>query len=658
MIYFISRQTRLFEDEGIIRSSTIEHCLEYFKDVKSIQVDTETNSYDCHTGILLCIQLGDFENQFVVDLTTMNIELLKPLLESDITLLFQNAKFDLRWLYKNNIWPKRIYDTFLAELLLKERALKKGNKKEMDKEGNEIIIKSGLALDDLTVKYCNAFLDKSIRGNIHKEGLTTRVILYAASDVKYLHDIAKKQWVEIQKRELQGVLKLENRFIKSLAYAEFCGFYVDKVKWLENNLEDKKKLVIKGAELTKWVLANDIQGIRKQYNMFDEVPDLSINWASSKQVIKVFESLEIDCDVIDKGKKKKSVEAKHIAKQKNKSTLIPIYLDYKELEKKISTYGIKFLEHVNKATQRIHSDFFPIINTGRLSSSNPNLQNIDSGAEVRACFKAEEGNMLTINDYSSQEPRSLAGLSNDSRLIDFFENGDGDIHSFVASKLYTVINGKDTKITKENYKERQVGKILNLKLNYGGAAYTVKDDLNTDEEGAQVFITALEKAFPEKEVYFKNKIKECFDNKYILTNNVTKRKIFLQEFGELEKMQNWLNEAKQNKIEIPKKFWSDYYKIKGSLERCSKNYPIQGSAADQTKLAGALIFEWVIENNLQGIVKICSYIHDEIVLEAPKDMINEVGATVQRFMEQAGKYIIPNMEFPAEPCICEYWKKG
>lgn len=224
--------------------------------------------------------------------------------------------------------------------------------------------------------------------------------------------------------------------------------------------------------------------------------------------------------------------------------------------------------------------------------------------------------------------------------------------------MYTILNNRETKITKENYAERQVGKILNLKLNYGGAAFTVKDDLGTDEAGAQVFITALEKAFPEKEIYFKDKIKECFSNKYIQTNNVTKRKIFLKEFAIFEEMQGWLNKAKQEGLEIPKKFWSDYYKAKGSLERCSKNYPVQGSAADQTKLAGTLIFEWIIDNNLQNKVKICSYIHDEMVLEAPKDMIQEVGTTVQKFMEQAGKHIIPNMEFPAEPCICEYWKKG
>jgi DNA polymerase I-like protein with 3'-5' exonuclease and polymerase domains len=194
-------------------------------------------------------------------------------------------------------------------------------------------------------------------------------------------------------------------------------------------------------------------------------------------------------------------------------------------------------------------------------------------------------------------------------------------------------------------------------LNYGGSAYTVKDDLGKTEEEAEVFIKALEAAFPEKEEYFKAKILDTFKNGYITTNKVTRRKIFIpgiKEFLELEKLKDGYK--KSNKY--PKDFWKKYYTLKGEVERCSKNYPIQSSAADQSKIAGILFFNWIKENNLIGIVKVCSYIHDEIVVEAPDSMIEEVGNKLQECMEKAGKTVVSNMEFPAEPFICKYWKKG
>lgn len=665
MKYFISNQSRMFESNKII-TTTFEKCLDYFKNHTKIQVDSETTGFDVFQCALLCIQLGDRYNQFVIEKSAIDFKKLKTLLENkNVTCLFQNAKFDLKFLYKNNIIPAKIYDTFLAECILTTGMDRKKKKKKKEGKGTKVkkkkvaeVEESGpLGLDSLALKYCNVVLDKSIRGNILKEGLTDRVILYSADDVEYLEAIAEKQQMEIDKLDLNVVVRLENDFVKALAYTEFCGFKLDKIKWLENDKQNKKDLIKKGNELTQWMINSGVETVSKQYDLFGAV-SLSINWGSSKQVIKLFEELGADCTIVKKGKTKKSVEGKHIEKQAHKTPLIPLYLEYKKIEKQISTYGKEFLKFVNPVTGRIHSDFFQIINTGRLSSARPNLQNITSTESVRSCFVAEEGNMLTINDFSSQEPRCLAGISNDSKLLDFFYNGDGDIHSYVASKLYTVINGVDTKITKAHKFERQVGKVLNLKLNYGGSAYTVKDDLGKTEEEAQVFITALEQAFPEKEYYFKRKIGDTFEKGYITTNNVTRRKIFLPQVEQFKQLEIYKGDCKKNKVTIPKDFWKKYYTVKGTVERCSKNYPIQSSAADQSKIAGILFFKWVVDNGLFNKVKICSFIHDEVVAEAPEPLIEMVGEKLQECMEKAGKIIVPNMEFPAEPCISRYWKKG
>jgi DNA polymerase-1 len=590
MVYFVTSQSRLGGETNGISISTFDKSLEYFKNHTTIQVDTETTGFDCFTCELLCVQLGDSENQWVIEKSSIDFKRLKTLLENPkVTCYFQNAKFDLKFLYRQEIYPKNIFDTFLAELVLTT-----GTKRKKKKEGDV----GELGLDALALKYANATLDKSIRANINKEGLTDRVILYSADDVKYLEVIASKQMDRIRELDLEVTLRLENSFVKALAYTEYCGFKLDQVKWLENEKNNHKLLAKKEQELTDWIKDKDIEGISKQFDLFGNV-SLSINWGSSKQVIKLFESLGVECLVTVKGKTKKTAEFKFIEKQKDKSTLIPIYLEYKKIQKQISTYGKKFLKFLNPVTHRIHSDYFQIINTGRLSSARPNLQNITSTEEVRSCFVADKGNSLSINDYSSQEPRNLAGISKDSALLDFFFNGDADIHCFVASKLYSILNGKDTKITKANKYERQVGKILNLKLNYGGSAYTVKDDLGKTEEEAEVFIKALEAAFPEKEEYFKAKILDTFKNGYITTNKVTRRKIFIpgiKEFLELEKLKDGYK--KSNKY--PKDFWKKYYTLKGEVERCSKNYPIQSSAADQSKIAGILFFNWIKENNLIG----------------------------------------------------------
>jgi ribonuclease D len=155
--------------------STVKESLEYLSQLDEIGVDTETKGFDPYTKEVLSLQLGDDKKQFVIDATTVDIRVYKELLETKLVIL-QNAKFDLRFLYHYRIVPKRIYDTFLVE-----RILTAG------------IDTARRGLDALVYKYCKQTIDKTIRGNIHREGLSTRVIRYAADDVKYLGEIKRKQ---------------------------------------------------------------------------------------------------------------------------------------------------------------------------------------------------------------------------------------------------------------------------------------------------------------------------------------------------------------------------------------------------------------------------------------------------------------------------------
>lgn len=247
--------------------------------------------------------------------------------------------------------------------------------------------------------------------------------------------------------------------------------------------------------------------------------------------------------------------------------------------------------------------------------------------------------------------RVLADVCQDENLVNLFLEGDGDTHTLVAEKMFSVIEGKPIKIEKKDPR-RQVGKILNLKLNYGGSAYTVKDDLGVSEEEAQKFIDALEQAFPTKQKYFEKVIKETFDKGYILVDNVTRRKVFIPDFERFRQMQL---DAKNPKIVKEKSFWSEYYRFKGTYERASKNYPIQGLSGSMTKLAGIYLYDNLKELNLLNNTKIVNLVHDEIVVETTPENTELVSKLVSESMEKAGKVFCKTVPMIAEAVISKYW---
>ena len=283
MIYFVSNQYQIF-DNPRIQYCTVEDSLKYLNNLKYIGVDTETEGFDPYTKRILSLQLGDFNNQYVVDTSTVDIQKYKELLEDESKiLLLQNAKFDLKFLYHYRIVPVNVFDTMLAEAVL-FTGIKSARK----------------SLDYLAKKYCKVELDKSIRGNIHREGLSDRVIIYGADDVKYLETIMNKQMVKIREYELEKALSLDNLFVKTLAYVEYCGIYLDKDKWLAKMSKDNDRLEQAKQKLNDWVISNNLSKyIDNQLDLFSTERKCLINWASQKQVIPLFKDLGIDTSTTD-----------------------------------------------------------------------------------------------------------------------------------------------------------------------------------------------------------------------------------------------------------------------------------------------------------------------------------------------------------------------
>ena len=674
MIHFCSEQKRVV-GSSVWEEIEVQDIISYFKNHKFIALDTETSGLDPHSCELLSIQFGDFDHQFVIEYSPNILEKLKPLLlRKDVVWVLQNAKFDLQFFYKHDIILENIFDTYLAEGVLYCGF--------DDVKLPNYVRKS---LDVLVLKYCGVLLNKSIRGTINRVGLTDKVIEYGANDVKYLIPVMTSQMVKIKEDSLWGAVKLDNKFVNVLAYIEYCGIYLNKEKWLAKMEDDSKKLSDMEFALNKWVFERfGDKYVNKQLDLFSAAKRCSLNWSSSKQIIPIFKELGVDTKVRDKktGKMKDSIEAKHIVKQVHVSPLIQMYIDYKKAQKLVTTYGQNFLDAINPKTGRIHATFWQIMNTGRTScgsgdnkddDNSINLQNIPSDKITRGCFTNQFENTILVDcDYSQQEDRMYTQLSKEPALIDFYNDTTRkrDGHSFTA-KLCFPKELKD--IPEEEVKHvrpdlRSKAKGAKFAILFGGVGDTIAKNLGlSKEEGDEVY-DAYMKAFPKLKEYFDYIKPIVVKNGYVYFNKVTGRRSYYQIFDEYERLsrtidKQWWENYKQHKFHQTEDFLTYYkptckrfFNLRGDLERRALNFPCQGSASDMSKLAGVWFFDWILKENLFNKVKISNFVHDEYLLETPKDIADKCAKALKECMEKAGKVFIDVVPVIAEPEITTVWQ--
>ena len=212
MVYLVSKNRNLFEISEY-KVISPQEAIDLLSKETILGADTETEGLDPYTCKLLSIQLGTEEFQIVWDCLSYDIQLLKPILENpNILTIWWNAKFDLKFLYHKRILPINVYDGMIAE--------------ELMYLGYPAGIHS-MSLQAAGIKYCDVELDKSVRGKIIKVGLTPEVIIYGANDVKYLIPIYNAQQKCLEEQDLLKAVKLENEFVKCLAYIEYSGVKID-----------------------------------------------------------------------------------------------------------------------------------------------------------------------------------------------------------------------------------------------------------------------------------------------------------------------------------------------------------------------------------------------------------------------------------------------
>lgn len=671
-VILVTDQQQLFDhdDIKIIGYDRLADELSLLKG--DVGCDLETEGFNAYQKRTITLQIGNYDVQYVVDMRSIpkdSLDVLRKFFrEDDKTFLFHNAKFDLRFLMMLDIWPNKVYDSFLVESI-RYQGIYWG--------------KHSKGLADLSVKYCGIWLDKTVRGRIHWAGLDTEVVKYAADDVKYLPIIKQQQMIHIEEEQLQRVVTLENEFVKVLAYIEMSGISLDVDSWNKRLVEDRQLLQERIKQLDEIVL-NDNKFNRyvdNQLDLFSNDGRSNINWSSPLQCVKFFNDLGCDLRTKDKksGKMKDSVDAKVLIPQKHIHSIIEIYLEYKTIDKLIGTYGDNWLKSIEPKTGRIHTQFKQLLDTARISSGGKNKKtkeeyinflNIPQDNRLRNCIVPKEEYVFIDCDYSGQESIIMANKSQEPALIEFYNKDGGDLHSYVASKIYPECAAVPIEEVKVKFKEqRQKAKAANFALSFGGVGATIAKNLSIPIEQGEAVEEAYFKAFPDLKRYFDTQKQLTLKNGYILTDDVTKRRIYLDDFDEFKKLEKeftseFWNTYREEKTKDSYLFKStlkpkvrDYFMKKGSYERMSMNYPIQSTAASITKLACIYVYREIEKQNAFWKVLFPNVIHDQIILEVPEEEKQQWSDIVRYCMEKAGEPFCKTVKLRAEPVVLRRWEK-
>ena len=313
------------------------------------------------------------------------------------------------------------------------------------------------------------------------------------------------------------------------------------------------------------------------------------------------------------GKKTKtgySTNADVLEKLKDKHPIIPAIMDYRMLTKLKGTYADGLMKVIGP-DGRIHTTFQNLVTaTGRLSSTDPNLQNIpvrtDLGAEIRKMFVPKPGCVLVDADYSQIELRILAHITGDEHMQQAFLNG-ADIHRSTAAKIYHI---PESEVTPQL---RSASKAINFGIMYGKGAYSLSKDLGIPVKEADTFLKTYLDTFPKVDGYMKDCIAHAKDKGYVET--LFGRRRALPELA------------------------SSNFQVRASGERMARNTPIQGTAADIIKLAMVHVWQRLRDEKLQA--RLLLQVHDELIVEAPEEEIDEVKRILKEEMENVVHYSVP-----------------
>ncbi len=568
----------------------IDEWIREAEEIGEVAVDTETNSLDPHqaelVGISLSskigkacyIPLGHKSEKNINKNLVLNK--LKPLLEDpSVKKIGQNIKFDFIVFFKQGIELTAMEDTMLMSYVL-----------DAGKNRHNMDTLSEIHLDHKTIAF------KDLVGTGKKEINFSEVDIekakdYAAEDADITLRLYQKFKKSLKLEKMHNIYEVfEKPMIKILAFMEIEGVKIDNkfLKLLSSKFEKK---------------------IEKIQNQVFKISKKEFNIASPKQLGEVIYN-ELKIANLKKTKKGSfATSASVLEDLAFKGHKFPqLILDWRQLSKLKNTYSDSLPEHLNPNTKRVHTSFLlAATTTGRLASSDPNLQNIpiksEDGKDIRKAFIAEKNYALISADYNQIEMRILADLADVKELKKAFNNNE-DIHSLTASQIFNV------DIKKINDDQRRKAKAINFGIIYGISQYGLAKQINVSNHEAEEFLNAYFLRFPEIKIYMDETIKFCRKSGFV--NNI---------FG---RRSHFVNINDKN------------YNVRNFQERAAINAPIQGSASEIMRLAMIRLSKRLSEQKNKK-TKMLLQIHDELIFETPKEESKRISKIIIEEMSSVTK---------------------
>lgn len=569
------------------------------REAQILAVDTETTSTDAVRADLVGISLSHREGvawylpvrapvgEPVLSLEAIASHLGPLLADPGLPKQGHNLKYDLKVLRQSGLPLEGLeFDTMLAEWVINPDSPNLGLK-------NLAWARLGVQMTPIKNLIGTGSNQKTM-----DEVPLAEVAPYACADADLSHRLVQKLRSDLESQEQLPLLRdLEMPLIPVLADMELVGVKLD-LDWLRT-LSDELSVRLDRLEQEIYDLAGE---------------EFNINSTQQLSVI-LFDKLGLSTRGLRRLKSGYySTRAAVLERLRDEHPMVDLVLQHRELSKLKSTYVDAFADLVNPETGRVHTSYNQIGTvTGRLSSSNPNLQNIpirtEEGRRVRRAFVAEEGWVLVGADYSQVELRVMAHVSGDLGLIGAFERGE-DIHATTAAAVFGV------PLLEVSYDMRRIAKAVNFGLIYGQSAYGLANQIGVTPSEAEVFIKRYFERFPAVRTYMDRVREEAVSQGYVETLMNRRR-----YFPELQPEARTSHNRRQAAL------------------RMAINAPIQGAAADIIKLAMLRLYHRLKEAEVQA--RMILQVHDELVVEAPRNEVDTVVSLICDAMEGAFELRVP-----------------
>jgi DNA polymerase I-like protein with 3'-5' exonuclease and polymerase domains len=586
----------------ITGAEDLRTAVEELRQHAAIGFDTETTDLDPYRGRLRLVQLAAPDGVRIIDLDRFAdtdlkkgdaLAPLRDLLASTRPVkIAHNAKFDAKWTkHTLGVELGGVFDTLLASQLVSAG--------DMDERHG---------LEAVAARHLDVTIDKAERLSDWGGELSESQLRYAALDASVLPPLREELIKRLKADALLRCAQLEFECVLPVASIELAGIYLDKERWREQLAVVEKRRATLAEELQNMLAEESMQG-----TLFGGPTRMDINLDSHVQLTKALKRIGIQ-DLPDSTRNWK------LQPLAEKYPEIKTLLEYRTVQKALTSYGENILNEINPVTGRIHANFHQIgAPTGRFACNSPNIQQVPHSIEYRRCFRAPEGRKFIISDYSQIELRILADFTNDQGFIDAFNSG-ADLHKVTAAQVF---NTPLEQVTKE---QRDFAKRLNFGVVYG--------------IGAQRF--AMMTGLP---------LSDAED-------------ILRRYFATYRQLDAWLRDAALKAVRERAartasgrlarfRFDSEDRQAMSLAQRNGKNTPIQGSSADILKRALRLLHDELRDTS----ACIVNIVHDEIVVEAEADETDVIAKKVEDAMCAAGEEYVKKVPVKVETEVANEWVK-